>query len=398
MNAGRRAAAGLRFSLLSALGAFVLATSCVTAGDPSQWEDVQRVVAVGDVHGDYEQFLRILSDAGVIDDQSRWIAGKTHLVQLGDVVDRGPDSAQAMDLLMSLQKQARKAGGRVHALVGNHEAMNIIGDLRYVHPGEYAAFVSPGSRRLQTSLYQQTVRRIQRSQPEESWPEFDDAYEAEFRAAYPLGYVEHRRAWSPRGTYGRWVLDNPTVIRIDDTLFVHGGLSGDFEDLSLTEINQAVRRELQEPEATPERSLTRSERGPLWYRGLAQADSEDPDEQARVESMLQKRGARRIVVAHTSVTGAVLPRFGGKVVLIDVGLAAYYGGRLACLIIEGGELFALHRGKKLPLPVGDQPVEPYLREAAALDPQPSPIDQFLQAKSAARVGETPNADAAPEQR
>jgi hypothetical protein len=109
------------------------------------WTGVDRVVAVGDVHGDYDAFVAILRAAEVIDSKGRWSGAKTHLVQTGDVLDRGADSRKAMDLLMSLEKQAAKAGGRVHALIGNHEAMNMYGDLRYADPGEFAAFKTADS-------------------------------------------------------------------------------------------------------------------------------------------------------------------------------------------------------------------------------------------------------------
>ena len=101
---------------------------------------VDRVVAVGDIHGDYEQFVKVLASAGLIDGNGNWTGGKTHLVQTGDILDRGPDSRAVMDLLIKLQQQAAQAGGGVHCLIGNHEAMNVYGDRRYVSPGEYAAF------------------------------------------------------------------------------------------------------------------------------------------------------------------------------------------------------------------------------------------------------------------
>lgn len=94
-------------------------------------------MAVGDVHGDYDRFVGVLRQAGVVDGKERWSGGRTHLVQTGDIPDRGPDSRQVMELLMALSPQALQAGGRVHPLVGNHEVMNVMGDLRYVAPGEY---------------------------------------------------------------------------------------------------------------------------------------------------------------------------------------------------------------------------------------------------------------------
>src|SRR5690606_24459191 len=48
-----------------------------------------RIVAVGDVHGGYDEFVRLLQDAGVINARRTWTGGRTRLVQTGDVVDRG---------------------------------------------------------------------------------------------------------------------------------------------------------------------------------------------------------------------------------------------------------------------------------------------------------------------
>jgi len=59
----------------------------------------ERTVAVGDVHGGYDQLVAILRAAGIIDAENRWSAGRTVFVQTGDVVDRGPDSRRALDLL-----------------------------------------------------------------------------------------------------------------------------------------------------------------------------------------------------------------------------------------------------------------------------------------------------------
>jgi hypothetical protein len=112
--------------------------------------------------------------------------------------------------------------------------------------------------------------------------------------------------------------------------------------------------------------------GPLWYRGLA--SNEEAAEEANLEAALKNYGANRIVIGHTPTAGTVIPRFGGRVVMIDVGLSAAYGRRLACLIVEDGKLFTLHRGEKLPLPDDSGPgLLEYLKKAASLDPQPSPL-------------------------
>src|ERR1700692_1528767 len=93
-----------------------------------------RLVAVGDVHVDFDDFSLILKRTGLVDDQNHWASGNATLVQTGDLLDRGQKGSEAMDLLMSLEKEAATNGGRVVPLLGNHEVMNILGDLRYVTP------------------------------------------------------------------------------------------------------------------------------------------------------------------------------------------------------------------------------------------------------------------------
>ena len=133
-----------RWLLASALVAITLPGLAATVQD--DWQGVERIVAIGDIHGDYDNYIEVLKNAGVINRRGRWSAGKTHVVQVGDIPDRGPDTLRIISHLQKLEKQASKAGGRLHLLIGNHEHMNITGDLRYVHPGEYEAFETRNSK------------------------------------------------------------------------------------------------------------------------------------------------------------------------------------------------------------------------------------------------------------
>ncbi|MEM9058716.1 MAG: metallophosphoesterase, partial [Pseudomonadota bacterium] len=102
----------LSAAAVAAVAAATLAVAPALAGEPQNaWDDVDRVIAIGDVHGDYNQFHALLREAGLIDERDRWAGGETHLVQVGDIPDRGPDTRKALDLLMALEKQARRAGG-----------------------------------------------------------------------------------------------------------------------------------------------------------------------------------------------------------------------------------------------------------------------------------------------
>src|SRR5438094_546362 len=97
---------------------------------PTEAAAANSVVAIGDVHGDFDDFVTILQKAGLIDEQHHWTGGKTTFVQVGDLLDRGPKPRDVMDLMMSLEKEAPKAGGRVVGLLGNHEIMNIMGEIK----------------------------------------------------------------------------------------------------------------------------------------------------------------------------------------------------------------------------------------------------------------------------
>lgn len=362
MSRARRLAAALRVLQLPLLILCLLAAALPLAAQ-AEWSGVERVVAVGDVHGDYDGFVEVLRAAGVIDEKDRWIAGKTHLVQTGDVPDRGPATRKVMDLLMALEKQAAKEGGQVHALIGNHEAMMLYGDLRYTTPGEFAAFRTGDSEQTRAALWEQ-----------ESRGSSNDAARMKWEAEHPLGWVEHRMQFGPKGTYGKWIRSHDAVIKINDAIYLHGGISPRYATMPLKKINDMIAGEIRDVTKMKEGSPVMAEDGPLWYRGLAQGEGAAME--AQVEQVLASFGVKHVVIGHTPTAGAVIPRFGGKVIQIDVGLSAVYGGHRACLLWEGGQLYAVHRGEKIPLP-GSAGLVPYLKKALSLEPAGSSLAKYV---------------------
>jgi Calcineurin-like phosphoesterase len=345
------------------------------------WTGVERVVAVGDVHGDFHQFTAILQSAALIDSRNRWIGGKTHLVQTGDVLDRGPHSRKVMDLLMELEKQARKAGGLVHALIGNHEAMNVYGDLRYVAPEEYTAFRDANSESVREQFFKQHVEELKTTSSD---VKVDGDYRKKWEANHPLGYFEQRVAFGPNGKYGKWIRSHNAVIRINDSLFLHGGISPKYASMSIRLINETVRAELEDFRKL-KGGMAMDPDGPLWYRGLAEKEAAQLTPE--VEAALGSFQCQRIVIGHTVTDGTVIPRLSGKVVLIDAGMASFYGGRQACLLLEAGKATVLHRGQKLTLPVeGDVALLAFLRQAAALDAAPSPLEAYIKRVESGATG------------
>jgi len=339
-----------------------------------EWDHVERIVAIGDIHGAYENFVRVLQNAKVIDGKRRWIGGKTQVVQNGDIVDRGPHSRKAMDLLMKLQDKAKKAGGMVHVLIGNHEAMNVVGILDLVSHEEYAAFVDRDSRRRREAAFDRYYEQLKRDAKEAGEKvRRRKEVQKEFEAKYPLGFIEHRKAFGADGKYGKWIRGNNTAIKINGIVFSHGDWSEKFSQIGIEEVNRRVRQELR-GELPLEQGLTFDEESPLQYRGLANTTltrAAQDRELPRVERILEDLSAERMVVGHTVTEGVIESRFGGKHVSIDTGmLELYRGGHRIALEIVGEEMRAIHDDGSVVVPpiMDERNLNDYVRAVSEVDP------------------------------
>jgi hypothetical protein len=368
----------------------------------------ERVIVVGDLHGSYEGLVTILDMTGLIDQDRHWSGGSTTLVQMGDIVDRGAQLRQTLDLLMQLQAEADAAGGRVTVLLGNHEVMDMLGVIREVHPQAWAGFADGQSeaRRSQAfaefKSFQARRARVVGGSP----PVIDEQVEQQWLAAHPLGKVEYLEAFLPDGRYGRWLRQCPTIIRIGDTVLVHAGISPAIKGMSLDEINRQVvdelatfdevraqlakldlvqptssvhvlvanaRGELQRLTLLGRRASPRQRQlrpllqdlleweswfladksSPLWYPGPAFWDeTEDAEE---VAELLDSFAARHLVAAHIpSRDGCIRCRFSGRVLVVDTGIEnRRYDGRVAALEIKDGRFTAIYPDRREVLVVAD---------------------------------------------
>ena len=349
--------------------------------DEWHFSGVDRIVAVSDIHGAYSALVTTLQEADVIDDDLAWSGGKTHFVITGDLLDRGPDSRRVMDLIIRLEYEAPLAGGRVHQLLGNHEVMNLIGDLRYVSDEEYAAFLDIESAEERELWYQ----RFRRNKPEDV---DESAVRSEFDEKTPPGYFGHRRAFRHDGIYGQWLLKKPIMIVINDTVFVHGGVPPYVAEHGLEGVNGALKKDLfeymttsaalvdtdvlspidrfkespailtekietgqleAEPMIAAQHLVDLSDSplhgpvGPTWYRGTATCNRLIEGDALNVA--LSAIGATRAVIGHTTTTTRrVQQRMNGRIVEIDTGmLKANYEGSGNALIIDGGELSVVNQ-------------------------------------------------------
>jgi hypothetical protein len=316
-----------------------------TGPDPCAVSTSERIVAIGDVHGAYERFVAILRTAGLVDNRQRWSGGRAVLVQTGDIVDRGAESRRALDLLRRLERDAQRAGGQVHALLGNHEVMRMLGDFRDVSQEEYAAFRVGTSEEFRDRVYEKLSANAEAKAKAAGQPFDDAAYRRRFLEETPLGAIEMRIEFGPEGEYGRWLRGHNTMVRINDIVFVHGGINPAISSLGCQMVNETVRTELRaDATATDPNALSNSETGPLWYRGLASGP--EASLAADVEMILERLGARTIVVGHTvNGGGSIVTRFGGRVVQIDTGMLNgkfYPRGRPSALEINGDTFTAIY--------------------------------------------------------
>ena len=336
-----------------------------------RFDDVPRIVAIADIHGAYDAMVTTLRNVDILGDDLSWSGEQTQLVIVGDILDRGPKSRAAMDLLMRLEGEAEAAGGRVHVLIGNHESMILTGDMRYVSAAEYEAFAGEADAEERAHWLNLYVDRHGGNA---------DEMHGKFEKDYPSGYFAMRRAFRADGYYGRWLLQKNIIVVINGTAFVHGGLPPAVARVGLQGVNKEMQEELVEyvavlgvltdaevllptdshykyeailnsylPALDEDPAILQaldagarlvnarlvSTDGPLWYRNNIMCPR--IVEEHRLDAALAAIGADRVVVGHTPTPARkVLQRFDGRLIEIDTGmLNFYYSGIGHALVLEG---------------------------------------------------------------
>ncbi len=311
------------------------------ASGKSVWSDVERIVAIGDIHGDYDHFVKILWAAELVNENLNWIGGKTHLVQLGDIMDRGPDARKILDLLMRLEKQATVAKGKVHVLLGNHEEANLLGiafDTEgYVSSEQFVSFL-PEDFKDKTEKEFETNTAFSFASKEER-QEVLQNYWRQVMKNDPAARDEYFSFFYDY--YGKWLIKKNVAIKINDAVFVHGGISQKFSTWKLEDINDRARKELRflRKRVYIEPKIVYASEGPLWFRGLIHNDENEFKES--VDLILKNLNANYIVVGHSVrnkeyLKDLNLSRFDGRVWGMDTGISRGYQGILSALIIEKG--------------------------------------------------------------
>jgi hypothetical protein len=248
----------------------------------SKYDMPSKIFVMGDIHGQYKRMIEMLTVGGVIDKKTDWNFGDGHLVFIGDISDRGDGVMEAYWLIYKLEQQAEKVGGKVHLLIGNHEAMILKNDIRYISNKYYG---------LTSNLD-----------------------------------IEYHKLFSDNTIIGRWLRSKNVVEKIGNTLFVHAGISPELagRNMSLEEINTAFRHFLNQKDESSYTQLDKfiiSSYGPVWYRGYLRGSGPyEAIEQSTLESILKDYNVEQVVVGHTEVD-LINPINKGRVYPVNIPLA-----------------------------------------------------------------------------
>ncbi|RUT72974.1 metallophosphoesterase [Ancylomarina longa] len=230
---------------------------------PTEYSGVDKLMVVGDVHGEYDDMVELLQNNGVIDSKLNWSWGSGQLVFVGDIFDRGNKVTESLYLIKKLQRQAKQSSGRLNLLLGNHEIMILMRDSRYVSP-----------------KYKNMTNRLM---------------------------INYSRFFAADTELGKWLRSLNTVVKINDMIFVHGGLSPDLvsRDLSLEQINKNIRMSLNADNAMSHKEIMRTiyfPENPLWYRGyLMKSKSYSLISSEDLDRVLKFYDAKIIFFGHTEV-------------------------------------------------------------------------------------------------
>jgi len=264
----------------------------------SRYKKVKKIAALSDIHGQHELAVEILTNHQIIDAQQNWNYGEGHLIIVGDIFDRGPKVNETLWLLYKLEQQAEKVGGKVHVLLGNHEYLVFQNDLRYIHK-KYKAV----------------------------------------SALLKTGYSE---LYGKNTVMGRWLRSKPTIAKINDNTFVHGGFSKEFLTIgyNMKNINRIMSESIDIAEEVLDSTGISyhyfGEIGPVWYRGYFYDNLPDKE----ISDILSAIYSKHIVVGHCS-NETIVELYDGKVYGVDSSIKLGKYGEL--LLIEGKNYY---RGTK----------------------------------------------------
>jgi hypothetical protein len=221
----------------------------------AEYRKVESIFVVSDIHGHYPNFIELLKANKIIDKNHAWSFGKGHLVIAGDVFDRGDQVTECLWLIFKLEYQAEKSGGRVHFLLGNHELM-ILKDNDKTYAND--KYILP----------------------------------------YAKALMDYHDLFSHNYVLGQWIRSKNIAVKINDHLFVHGGIPPEFvgQKRTLDQMNRSIHEYMADTSGItpPEKDLIIE---PTWYRGYFEKSDKGED----LSLICKYYKVNKIIVGHTPV-------------------------------------------------------------------------------------------------
>lgn len=261
----------------------------------AEYNNIEKIIAFGDIHGDLKAFKSCLRKSNLINIQDRWIGGKTHVVQVGDILDRKPRSEDTNDedsefiiisFILKLQIESYLSGGGYHPIIGNHELMNIMGIFDYVSNMGLRHF---GTFEGRKNYFKQG---------------------GEFCKYLACG-------WNP-------------VIKINNALFCHGGISKLIASkYSIKQINEIMRSRLYSDKFSFNdivfQNLFIGENSILWNRNYSNNEQENSETLEEIKYVLSKFNCRYMFIGHTPYTEGIKVKYNGHIICIDTAMSEAFG-------------------------------------------------------------------------
>ncbi|GJW94856.1 shewanella-like protein phosphatase 2 [Tanacetum coccineum] len=295
------------------------------AGSPSPpftqtfYPPPDRLVAVGDLHGDLVKSKQALRLAGLIDSGDTWSGGSTTLVQVGDVLDRGGQELKILYFFEKLKRQAVKSGGNVITMNGNLEIMNMDGNFWCTFPSGldelrlWAHWFCLGNdmKRLCHGL----------EKPKDIYDGIPLSFEG-VKQEYVEGFRARIAALRPQGPIAtRFLSKNVTVLVVGESVFVHGGILAEHVAYGLEKINNDVRDWILGQKDKISLDLVRSRSSLVWLRKFSNTAAEECDCSMLEHALATIPGARRLIMGHSIQEGGINGVCDGKAIRIDVGMS-----------------------------------------------------------------------------
>jgi len=278
----------------------------------SEYQTKSKIIALSDIEGNFNAFASFLIANKVIDKNFDWIFEDGHLVLVGDFMDRGLNVTQCLWLIYKLEHEAELQNGKVHFVVGNHEAMNLQGNLKYV-----------------ADKYKGLIQEFTNNKN------------------YTKGYKD---MYNKQFVLGKWLKSKNVILKVNNTLFVHGGISPEIIDtkLDVEEINNIARANLSknlygQTDGDQKANLIMGRIGPMWYRGMVMdyKDYYKKMNSNQFNEILKFFEVEQIVIGHTVVEDIQLD-YNKNLINIDVKHGKEkHSGKTKGILIDGDYVYKI---------------------------------------------------------